>query len=207
MLTLESCDLSLSSPSECTDADQVCCADRPQWFAIAVKSRSDKAVARVLETKGFETFVPLYKKQHRYRGRLESSELPVFPGYVFCRFNPARRLPILTTPGVTSILGTGNRPSALLETEIASLQTAFKAQIPLLPFPFIQVGNRVRIEAGVLSGVVGIVVRIGQATRLVLSVTLLHRSVLLEVDRSDIYPEPEHNVSVAHLGSWYLASI
>jgi transcription antitermination factor NusG len=95
----------------------------------------------------------------------------------------------------------------LLETEIASLQTAFKAQIPLLPFPFIQVGNRVRIEAGVLSGVVGIVVRIGQATRLVLSVTLLHRSVLLEVDRSDIYPEPEHNVSVAHLGSWYLASI
>jgi hypothetical protein len=62
MLSLESCDLSLSSPSAFVDdAEQCCEADRPQWFAIAVKPRYDKAVARSLETKGYETFVPLYK--------------------------------------------------------------------------------------------------------------------------------------------------
>ena len=208
MLTLDTRDLSVFPPPESVDdVDQRDEADRPQWFAIAVKPRYDKVVARILATKGFETFLPLYTKQHRYGERCKRSELPVFPGYMFCRFNAKRRLPILTTPGVTSILGTGNRPSPLPEAEITSLQTAIKARIPLLPFPFIQVGHRVRIEAGVLAGVVGTVVKVGQSARLVLSVTLLHRSVLLEIDRSHLCPEPEPKASAAYIGSWYLASI
>lgn len=163
----------------------------PQWFALAVKPRFDKAVARALQSKGFETLVPLYKKQHGYAARSKESELPLFPGYVFCRFNVLTRLPILTTPGVTQILGTGNRPMPLSETEIVSLQTAIKAQVPLQPFPFLQVGQRVRIEEGVLAGVVGIVIRFKQALRLVLSVTLLQRSVSLEIDRHQVSLEGE----------------
>src|SRR6516162_4623730 len=88
----------------------------PQWFALAVKPRFDKAVARTLEMKGFQTFLPLYKKRHSYGARSKYSELPLFPGYVFCRFSPLIRLPILTTPGVTQILGNGSRPIALDET-------------------------------------------------------------------------------------------
>ena len=77
----------------------------PQWFALAVKPRFDKAVARTLDTKGFETFLPLYKKMHNYGARCKEFELPLFPGYVFCRFNALMRLPIVTTPGVTHDLG------------------------------------------------------------------------------------------------------
>ena len=91
----------------------------PQWFALAVKPRFDKAVARTLETKGFETFLPLYKKRHNYGTRCREFDLPLFPGYVFCRFNALMRLPIVTTPGVTHILGVGNRPAPLSETEPA----------------------------------------------------------------------------------------
>lgn len=116
----------------------------PQWFAIAVKPRFDKAVARTLESKGFETLLPLYKKRQRYAGRSKESELPLFPGYVFCRFNVLTRLPILTTPGVTQILSTGNQPIPLSETEIVSLKTAIQAHRPLQPFPFLHVGQRVR---------------------------------------------------------------
>jgi transcription antitermination factor NusG len=161
----------------------------PQWFALAVKPRYDKVVAKALESKGFETFLPLYKKQHRYATRCKEFELPLFPGYVFCRFNVLTRLPILTTPGVTQILGTGNRPIALSETEIVSLQKAVQAQFPLQPFPFLQIGQRVRIEEGVLAGVVGIVTRVKHSLCLVLSVTLLQRSVLLEIDQDRVSVE------------------
>ena len=164
----------------------------PQWFALAVKPRFDKAVARTLDTKGFETFLPLYKKRHNYGPRSKEFELPLFPGYVFCRFSSLTRLPIVTTPGVTHILGAGNRPVPLSETEIASLQIAMKAQLPLQPFPFLQVGQRVRIEAGVLAGVVGIIVNVKRSVNLVLSVTLLQRSVLLEIDRDQV--DLEQNV-------------
>jgi transcription antitermination factor NusG len=180
------------SPQERTDQtnslSETCL---PQWFALAVKPRCDKAVARTLETKGYETLLPLYKKQHRYATRCKQSELPLFPGYVFCRFNAQTRLPILTTPGVTQILSTGSRPIPLSETEIVSLQTATKAQLQLQPFPFLQVGQRVRIEEGVLAGVVGIVIRFKQPVRLVLSVTLLQRSVLLEIDQDQVSAERE----------------
>jgi transcription antitermination factor NusG len=164
-------------------------AGGPQWFAVAVKPRFDKAVARTLESKGFETLLPLYKTQHRYAARSKVSELPLFPGYVFCRFNVLTRLPILTTPGVTQILGTGNTPTALSEEEILSLRAAIQAGFPLHPFPFVQAGERVRIDQGALRGVVGLVVKIKGSLRVILSVTLLQRSVLLEIGRHQVSSE------------------
>jgi transcription antitermination factor NusG len=161
----------------------------PVWFALAVKPRHDKAVAKTLETKGFQTFLPVYTKRQEYASRRKNSELPLFPGYVFCRFNALRRLPILTTPGVTQILGVGNMPIPISETEITSLQIAIKAQLLVQPFPFLQVGRRVRIHKGVLAGVEGIVMGSKQCLRLVLSVTLLQRSVLLEIDRDHVTAE------------------
>jgi transcription antitermination factor NusG len=195
-------------PQESTDrANSLSETGTPQWFALGVKPRFDKAVAKTLERKGFETLLPLYKKRHRYAARCKVAELPLFPGYVFCRFNVLTRLPILTTPGVTQILGTGNTPIPLSENEIVSLQTAIKSDLPLQPFPFLQVGQRVRIEEGVLAGVVGIVIRCKQSLRLVLSITLLQRSVLLEIDQHQISVEREIQPAVgetrhSHSTSW-----
>ena len=171
--------------------------DIPQWFALAVKPRFDKVVARTLANKGYETLLPMYKKRHTYAARNKESELPLFPGYVFCRFNVLTRLPILTTPGVTQILGMGNRPSPLSEAEMFSLQKVLDVRFPLRPFPFLQAGQRVRIEGGMLTGVVGIVIRIKDSLRLILSISLLQRSVLLEIDGYQVSLEPER-----HGGLW-----
>ena len=160
-----------------------------QWFALAVKPRFDKAVARGLAGKGYETFVPLYKKHHRYGERSKNFELPLFPGYVCCRFDIQTKLPILTTPGVIQILGAGSVPLPLSDLEIISLQTAIKAQLPMQPFPFVDVGQRVRINSGVLCGIEGIVLRSKPSLRLVVSITLLQRSVLVEIDRDQISAE------------------
>jgi transcription antitermination factor NusG len=158
----------------------------PQWFALVVKPRFDKAVARALELKGYETLLPLYRKYHTYGTRSKSSELPLFPGYVCCRFDVHSRLPILTTPGVIHVLGAGNMPLPVSDVEINSLQTAIGAQLPIQPIAFVSDGERVRISSGVLAGIEGIILKSKPSLRLVLSVTLLQRSVLLEIDRDQV---------------------
>jgi transcription antitermination factor NusG len=161
-------------------------ARSPQWFALVVKPRFDKAVAHALEMKGYETLLPLYRKYYKYGARSRSSELPLFPGYVCCRFDVHSRLPVLTTPGVIHVLGAGNMPLPVSDVEINSLQTAIGAQLPIQPIAFVNDGERVRISSGVLAGVEGIVLKSKPSLRLVLSVTLLQRSVLLEVDRDQV---------------------
>jgi transcription antitermination factor NusG len=160
-----------------------------QWYALAVRPRHDQAVSRTLENKGFQTFVPLYKKRHRYATRFRETELPLFPGYVFCRFSPQTRLPILTTPGVIQILGAGRLPIPVDETEMESLQTALRLHLPFWPHSFLEAGQRVRISEGALTGVEGVVMTYKQCLRVVLSITLLQRSVLLELDRDYISTE------------------
>jgi transcription antitermination factor NusG len=168
-----------------------------EWFALVVKPRFDKAVAQALESKGYETLVPVYKKFHQYGKRSKHFELPLFPGYVCCRFHVGARLPIVTTPGVIRVLGIGNVPMPLSNREIESLQTAIKSQLPVQPCPFINTGQRVRINGGVLAGVEGIVLGTKAGVRLVLSITLLQRSVVLEIGRDQVSTEEEFQFAEA----------
>lgn len=153
-----------------------------QWFALVVKSRFDKAVAHALEVKGYETLMPVYKKYHYYGRHSRHCELPLFPGYVCCRFDFQTRMPVLATPGVIRVAGGGGIAIPVSETEIHSLQAAMRSQLPVQPFPFLNVGQRVRINSGALAGVEGIILGSKPQLRLVLSITLLQRSVLLEID-------------------------
>jgi transcription antitermination factor NusG len=154
----------------------------PRWYALSVKPRHDKAVARALENKGYEALAPTYRKRRLYGSHVKETDLPLFPGYVFCRLDVTRRLPVLTTFGVTQFIGAGRSPLPVDETEIASLRQAILSGAPLQPYPFLQAGHRVRIEEGALAGVQGVVVSLKQGPRVVLSITLLQRSVLLEID-------------------------
>lgn len=160
-----------------------------RWYALAVKPRHDKAVSRTLEHKGYQTLVALYKKRHGRSARPKESELPLFPGYVFCRFNAMARLPILTTPGVNQVLGAGHVPIPVDEAEMAALQTALRLQLRLTPYPFFKTGQRVRITEGSLAGVEGVIVNHKPCLRIVLSITLLQRSILLEIDSYSVSAE------------------
>ena len=162
-------------------------AERLSWFAIAVKPRHEKKVAHVLETKGYETFVPLHRQRHRLVARV--SELPLFPGYVFSRFDLLKRLPVIMTPGVNRILGVGHQPTPLDPSEITSLRITLDKSLSAAAVPFLQTGKKVRICDGPLHGVEGIVVLVRGRTRIVLNISLLQRSVLAEVDSAWLLPE------------------
>lgn len=159
----------------------------PLWFAISVIPRKEKVTARTLRAKGYEEFLPLYAERRNWSDRVKMVELPLFPGYVFCRFDPAVRLPILKIPSVNQIVGVGKTPQAIEESEIQSLQTVCKAHANVIPCPYLKAGARVTLQHGPLKGVEGILVE-ATDTRLILSVTLLQRSVSVEVDREWISP-------------------
>jgi transcription antitermination factor NusG len=152
------------------------------WFALQVRSRYEQGVADHLDGKGYELFLPLYRCRKRWSDRVKEVEAPLFPGYLFCRLNPQDRLPILKTPGVIQVVGSNRTPTAVDEHEIQAIQAMVASGIPNQPWPFLATGDRVRIESGPLSGLEGILVEFKGNHRLVLSVTLLQRSVAVEID-------------------------
>jgi len=159
-----------------------------QWFALRVKSRCEKVVAAVANNKGFEAFLPLYMSRRRWSDRVKSVEFPLFPGYVFCRLDPQRRLPLLTVPGVLHFVGLGKTPAPIEDAEILAIQSAVASGLSTEPWPFLEVGQRVRLEEGPLAGLEGFLVEVRKRYRVVVSVTLLRRAVAVEIDRGWVAP-------------------
>jgi transcription antitermination factor NusG len=153
-----------------------------QWYALQVKSRFEKAVARNLQGKGFEEFLPLYSRRSAWSDRTKSIELPLFPGYVFCKFNLTNRLPILVTPGVNSVVGVGKSPIPIEGWELDNIRRILAAGSLCEPWPSLGIGQAVRVEYGALAGLEGTVESHKNGYRLVISVNLLQRSVAVEID-------------------------
>lgn len=152
------------------------------WFALQTRCRYENLVANHLGGSGYELFLPVYKCRRQWSDRIKEFDLPLFPGYLFCRFNPLGRLPILVTPGVVRVVGIGKKPVPVDDAEITAIRTLVQSGLSGRPCPFLQVGQRVQVERGPLSGIEGILIGSKGRHRLVLSVTLLQRSVAVEVD-------------------------
>jgi len=161
---------------------------RHRWFALRVKCRYEKFVSTLFHDKGYHEFLPLYWSRRRWSDRFQSVELPLFPGYVFCRLDPQYRLPLLTTPGVLHFVGIGRIPEPIDDSEIAAIQAAVRSGFSTEPWPFLKVGHRVRLEEGPLNGLEGIVIEERKRQRLVVSVSLLQRSIAIEIERQWIRP-------------------
>jgi transcription antitermination factor NusG len=175
-------------------------ASTPQsnlWFAIRVKPNFEKTAAVGLECKGLEQFLPTYKQTRKWTDRLKNIESPLFPGYLFCRFDPAVRTPVLSTPGVLYIVRCGQELVSVDEAEIDALRRAWREGLPLEPSPFLKTGQRARVSRGILTGVEGIILDAKNGSRLGLQVSLLQRSVSVEIDRDCLTPidEPEPHLS------------
>jgi transcription antitermination factor NusG len=153
-----------------------------------VKHQHERTVAAALSHKGIQTLLPLYRDRRTWSDRTREIELPLFPGYVFCQLGNSARVPALSTPGVRSVVSFGRGPAPLDEQEIASLKKLVASRSPLKPWPFLEAGARVRVERGPLRGLEGFVLQAGDAWRVVVSITLLQRSVAAEIDRSLIGP-------------------
>jgi transcription antitermination factor NusG len=163
-----------------------------QWFAVYTTPRHEKHVSQILGERKIETFLPLYRTKRQWKKRLPIDlELPLFPTYVFVRIGSRARGAVLGVPGVLSIVGSPRDPWPLPDFEIETLRSGlFECKIE--PHPYLIVGERVRIKAGAMVGVEGVLVRKKNDLRVVLSLDTIMQSVAVEVDADDIEPVNMH---------------
>lgn len=159
-----------------------------KWYALQVRTRWEGSTAILLSGKGYQTFLPTYTAKKRTNEKRREMSAPLFPGYVFCNFDAQNRLPILITPGVISVVGRGRVPLPVDDAEISAIQTVVASGLHAEPCPYLELGQRVRIESDALQGLEGILVQVKGNDRIVISVSLLRRSVALEIDRSCVRP-------------------
>jgi len=163
-------------------------AETSPWYAVQVKTTHEKRVAFLLDYGRFTWFLPVYESRRRWSDRIKRAQLPLFPGYIFCRFGPSDRVPILKIPSVIRVVGIGYTPLPIPEHEIAAIQRVVESGLYVLPHPFVKVGEAVRIQGGALCGLEGLIVDLRRRDRLIISVTLLQRSVAVEIDSAWVTP-------------------
>ena len=168
-----------------------------QWYAVRLRPRAEKMVALHLRDKGYEEYLPLYRSRRRWSDRMKEVELPLFPGYIFCKFDVTNRLPILVIPGVISITGCGKIPLPIPEHEITAVQRIVTSTMPYGPWASMHVGQAVRVRSGPLEGLEGQILELRNAYHLVISVTMLSRSVSVLIDRSDLIPINDRRLKTA----------
>ena len=163
-------------------------ADNLRWFALQVRTRWESSTAVLLSGKGYQTLLPTYQVRKRWNGKVKQASAPLFPGYVFCQFDSLKRLPILITPGVISVVGRGRVPFPVNDGEITAIQMIVTSGFQAEPWPYLEVGQKIRIESESLNGLEGILIQFKGNNRIVVSVSLLRRSVALEIDRDCVRP-------------------
>lgn len=156
------------------------------WWAVYTRHQHEKVACDVLLRKGFEVFLPLYRSTRRWKDRLKTLSLPLFPSYLFIRGGIERQLQVLTTPGVYSVVAAAGRTAVIPAEEIDAVKRMVENSLRVEPHPFLKCGNWVRVKAGPLEGVEGTLVRMKGLCRLVISVDMLQKSVAVEVNASDV---------------------
>lgn len=167
-----------------------------RWFAIRTSPRWEMRALSELELRGVETYLPLCGVRRVWSDRIKVVKEPLFPGYLFSRFQMEDRIRVLQAPGIRQIVMAGNNPTPMGDREIENLKILISATPVIVPWPYLPDGQRIRIERGPLAGVEGFVVRAEEgAIRIVVSVDLLQRSVATEIDRNSM--DPVSNASVS----------
>ena len=172
----------------------------PKWFAVYTISRHEKRVAQHLTQREIEFYLPLYRSQRKWSdGSRVTLELPLFPGYLFVRIKRTERVRVLDVPGALTVVGgTGREPVALPDDAVEALRAGLHLR-RAEPHPLLTVGQRARIRSGALAGMEGVVLRMKNSFRVILTLDHIQRSIAVEVGGQDLEPVGGVDLSALHL--------
>jgi transcription termination/antitermination protein NusG len=170
--------------------------NRKQWYALQLKTRFEKVVAQHLRGKGYEEFLPTYRARRHWSDRINEIELPLFPGYIFCKFDVTQRLPLLMIPGVQTVVRCGGTLMPIPEQEIVAIQCVVGSGSQYGPWAGLSVGEAVQVKYGPLRGLEGVIVQVKEKHHLIISVHLLRRHVSVEIDMDSVVPLRQNRVAV-----------
>ncbi len=154
------------------------------WYALKVRTRSEDIAGVALRNRGYEMFTPTYRERRKYSDRMKVIETAAFPGYIFCRFDQQKKVPVLSSPAVEYVVGLAGCPTPIADSEVEAIGRAM--QSGARPGPYLSAGQRVRIISGPLTGAEGLLTSIHGQDMLTLSIHLLQRSVSVVTDSDQV---------------------
>jgi transcription antitermination factor NusG len=157
------------------------------WYVVYTRSRHEKFLAEQCTERGIPAFLPLYAVQRQWKQRRAEVLLPLFPSYVFVHIALPERLRVLSLPGVVSLVAFNGVPAAVPDSQIDALRRAItlgRAE----PHIYLHSGRRVRVTAGPLIGLEGIIVEIKNRIHVIVSFEWMTRSVAISLDAADVEP-------------------
>ena len=173
-------------PVAAVDSD----AGAEQWFALQTRARHEKVVAQQLCEKAVTNFLPLIKTVHRWSDRRKAVELPLFSGYVFTKIAPRNdeRVRVLRAYGALGFVGARGQGIPIPDAQIHAVRTVVEERVPYSVFPFLKIGQRVRVRNGALSGVEGTLVSRSGTRALIVSLDAIHQSLSVRIEGYDVEP-------------------
>ena len=162
------------------------CSQSLSWYALKVRTGGELSSMAALRARGFDPYCPTREERRRYSDRMKLVETAVFPGYLFCKFDAQKKVPILSSPGVEYIVGFAGAPVPLTDQEVDSIRRVVDAGGSATKY--LARGQRVRVTHGPLEGVEGILIRDSHGDQLVVSIDLLTRSASLRIDPDNVRP-------------------
>ncbi len=159
-----------------------------RWYAVFTVPQNEKSVARHLELRQIEAFLPTYESLRVWKNRQRVKlELPLFPSYLFVRLCRSQRSRVLAAPGVLRIVGSPREPIPVPDATIDFLRSGHYAK-SIEPYSELVVGERVRIRSGPMQGLEGVLVRKNNNLRFVLTVDLINRHASVEIGAENLEP-------------------
>jgi len=157
-----------------------------RWYAAYTSANHEKRVAEQLAVRDVEHFLPVYDSVRRWKDRRVKLQMPLFPGYVFVCMALRDRLQVQQVPGVAHLVGFDGSPAAIPDEEIDALRASLESGVRAEPHPYLTVGRRVRLRSGPLAGMQGILLRRKGNFRVVISIELIQRSLVVHLDAVDV---------------------
>jgi transcription termination/antitermination protein NusG len=158
------------------------------WFALYIRQRQREQCEEYLASRAYEYFSPARTEIRQWSDRKKVSTQPLFPGYLFCRFHPRRSAPIVRAPGVMEIVSAGGAYLEVDAVQIENVQRCLQSGYPVDVLPELACGQRVRITSGPMNGVEGVLTVVKQQLRVGLEISMMNRTVLVEVNASQLIP-------------------
>lgn len=158
------------------------------WYAVYTCVHREKHVAAQFAVRGIDHYLPLYESVREWSDRRVKLQMPLFPGYLFVSTALRERLRVLTVPGVVSLVSSAGQPLPL-EPEVIERLRACIQRVAAQPYPYLPVGQPVSICSGPLKGWKGVLLRHKSGARVVISIDLIERAFVADVDANDLVPD------------------
>ena len=160
--------------------------NRRCWLAAYTRSRHERRVADQLRLKNLEFLLPTYQRLSRWSDRIQRTDAPLFPGYIFVHISAQERVPVLETGGVVHLVSSAGKPAVLGDDDVERLRACSFRSGDVEPHPYLRIGHRVRVKHGPFAGWEGTLVEKQNSVRLVITVDQIMKSVAINLHGADV---------------------